>query len=133
MKRLVTLISLFGILLVVRLFFIRESNNIILYITLINSISLIIVIVSTIEQAFESIKKEVGKRRSPEQIKKIAINDVKSKKNILYIINLVVLVGIIFSSELYNDALSIFTIGASLLDTEISNLFKKLLGKWCKL
>lgn len=132
MKRSIIILLLFGLLLISRLFFISGTQDIILYITLINSISFIIVTISIIEKTFNSIKKEIHSKNIPSQIKNNEIKDVRKKKNILYLINLIVLIGIILSSEKYNDALSIFTIALSLLDEETSGVFEKIIKKWCK-
>lgn len=133
MKRSVAIISLFAILIISRLFFISKSIDIIPYITLINSISFIIVIISIIEDSYNSIRIEIANRDIPEQLKRNSIKDVKSKKLFLYLVNLLTLIGIVLSSEIYNDVLSILTIGISLLDEEIGWLFNKILRKWCKI
>lgn len=133
MKRSFTIILLFSILLVSRLFFIDKSENVILYITLINNISLIIVLISIIEDAYILLEKDINNRNISFQIKKRYIKDIKLKKNMLYFFTLFIFIDILFSCEKYNDALSIFTIGTSLLDSEISSIYKKILRKWCKL
>lgn len=133
MKRSIIIILLFGLLLISRLFFISGTENIISYITIINSISFIIVTISIIEKTFNLIKKEIQDKNIPSQIKNNEVKDVRIKKNILYLINLIVLIGILLSSEIYNDALSIFTIALSLLDEEISIIFEKIIKKWSKI
>lgn len=133
MKRSIIIILLFGLLLISRLFFISGTENIISYITIINSISFIIVTISIIEKTFNLIKKEIQDKNIPSQIKNNEVKDVRIKKNILYLINLIVLIGILLSSEIYNDALSIFTIALSLLDEEISIIIEKIIKKWSKI
>lgn len=133
MKRPIIIILLFGMLLVTRTYFINKSANIVLYITLINCISFIIVNISIIETAYITIIKEIDKKEINKQLKNNEKRDVTTKKIILCIMNMLVFIGIHLSSELFNDALSIFTIGLSLLDEEASVLFDKLLRKWCRL
>lgn len=133
MKRSVIIISLFLTLLLTRLFLINESKNVTLYITFINSISLIIVYVSIIEDTFISLKNIINQREVPLQIKNNMIKDVKFKKNITYLFILLLFIGIKLSSDTYNDAISIFTIAISLLDKEVSSAFLKLIRKWCRL
>lgn len=133
MKRTLIIASLFLLLLFTRLFLIENDKNIVIYITLINTISLIIVIISILEKTYISIKKEVNKKQIPSDLKKNQIKDAKYKKNLFYIINIGVLVGILFSSEKYNDALSIFTIGVSLLDHEICSVLKIIVKRWCRI
>lgn len=133
MKRSVIIISLFLTLLLTRLFLINESKNVTLYITFINSISLIIVYVSIIEATFISLKNIINQREVPLQIKNNMIKDVKFKKNITYLFILLLFIGIKLSSDTYNDAISIFTIAISLLDKEVSSAFLKLIRKWCRL
>ena len=133
MKRSFIIILLFSILLVSRLFFIDKSENITLYITLINNISLVIVLISIIEETYLLLEKEIKNRELSPQLKSRYVKDVKFRKNILYFISLLIFIDILYSCEKYNDALSIFTIGVSLLDSEISSIYEKILRKWCKL
>lgn len=130
MKRIFVIITLFLALLASRIFFINESKNIISYITLINSISFIIVIISIIEEAFNKVKSIINNKTISLQLKKNEIRDAKNKKNILYLINLIILIGIFLSSEKYNDSLSITTIAISLLDKEIETIFSNMIKKW---
>ena len=133
MKRTYIITFLFLILLITRCFFIDKSENIILYITLINSISFIIVVISIIEEMTRSIKVEVNNRSIPSQLKGNQIKEVKKKTFILSLCSLAVFFGTIISSEIYNDILSIVTVGISLLDNEISTLLKKIVKRWCKI
>lgn len=133
MKRSYIIILLFLALLSSRLFFIDDTKNIILYITLINSIALIIVIISSVEYTYNTLKDEINGRNIANEIKRRYIRDIKSKSVILCFASFTALVSLKFSSETFNDSLSIITIGISLLDTELSSLFEKLLKKWCKL
>lgn len=64
------------------------------------------------------------------QIKHNELKDARNKKNIIYIINFIILIGIPLSSEIYNDALSIITIAISLLDKEIGTIVSKTIKKW---
>lgn len=133
MKRTLIILLLFITLLASRLFFIDDTNNITVYITLINSISLIIVIASAIEYTYNILKEEINNRPIANELKKRYIKDIIEKSIILCYCSLLVLICLRFSSEKFNDALSIITIGISLLDSEISYLFKKILKKWCRL
>lgn len=133
MKRTFIILLLFLTLLASRLFFIDNTNNITVYITLINSISLIIVIVSAIEYTYNILKEEINNRPIANELKKRYIKDIIEKSIILCYCSLLVLISLRFSSEKFNDSLSIITIGISLLDSEISYLFKKILKKWCRL
>lgn len=133
MKKTVIIISLFATLLFTRLFLINKKENITLYITLINSISLIIVFVSILEHAFYLIKDEINKRKVPLQLKNNMIKDVRVKKVCMYLLILPVFIGIKLSSDEYNDALSILAIAISLIDKDVSNIFKEIIRKWCRL
>ncbi len=133
MKRSSIILLLFLALLSSRLFFIDNTKNIILYITLINSIALIIVIISAVEYTYNSLKNQINSRNIAYEIKKRYLRDIKSKSIILCFASFIVLISLKFSSEIFNDSLSIITIGISLLDTEISSLFEKILKKWCRL
>ena len=133
MKRTFIISLLFITLLASRLFFIDDTNNVTVYITLINSISLIIVIVSAIEYTYNILKEEINNRPIANELKKRYIKDIIEKSIILCFCSLLVLISLKFSSEKFNDALSIITVGISLLDSEISHLFKKILKKWCLL
>lgn len=130
MKRTFVIISLFLALLSSRIFFINGPDNIIPYITLINSISFIIVIGSIIEETFSKIKGMIKDKNIASQLKSNEIRDARSKKNILYLINFVMLIGIFLSSEKYNDSLAIITIAISLLDKEIETVFSNIIKKW---
>lgn len=130
MKRTFIIIPLFLALLTSRLFFINGPDNIIPYITLINSISFIIVIGSIIEETFSRIKNLIKDKNIAPQLKNNEIRDARSKKNILYLVNFVMLIGIFLSSEKYNDSLAIITIAISLLDKEIETVFSKIIKKW---
>lgn len=133
MKRSSIIILLFLALLSSRLFFIDNTQKIILYITLINSIALIIVFISAIEYTYSTLKTEINNRIIGIELKKRYIRDIKFKSIILCLICFIILISLKFSSEKFNDSLSIITIGISLLDTELSSLLKKILKKWCKL
>lgn len=130
MKRTFIIFSLFLALLATRLFFINGDNNITPYITLINSISFIIVIISIIEDTFSKIRNEINEKDVAPQIKLNETKDASNKKNILYTVNLIMLIGILLSSAEYNDALSIITIAISLLNEEIGIIVSKIIKKW---
>jgi len=130
MKRIFVIGLLFLALLAARVFFINGSTNIISYITLINSISFIIVIASILEETFSNIKNEIQRKSIALQLKKNEIKEAKTKKNYLYLINLCMLIGLSFTSEKYNDCLSITTIAISLLDKEIETVFSHIIKKW---
>lgn len=130
MKRTFVIIPLFLALLSSRIFFINGPDNVIPYITLINSISFIIVIGSIIEETFSKIKEMIKAKNIAYQLKNNEIRDARSKKNILYLINFVMLIGIFLSSEKYNDSLAIITIAISLLDKEIETVFSNIIKKW---
>lgn len=133
MKRTYIIIFLFLILLLCRCFFIGKSEHITLYITLINSISFIIVKISIIEKSIKILKEEINSRAIPSQLKRNQIKDVNKTKILLYIFSLVAFFGLLFSSDVYNDVLSIFTIGISLLDNEIAIVLAKIVKRWCQI
>lgn len=131
MKRTYIIIFLFLILILTRCFFIDKNEHITLYITFINSISLIIVNVLIIEKMMNSIKEEINNRSIPPQLKRNHIKDVTKKKIFLYSFCLIIFIGTLLSSDKYNDALSIFTIGVSLLDNELCFALTKIVKRWC--
>ena len=80
MKRIFVIITLFLALLASRIFFINESKNIISYITLINSISFIIVIISIIEEAFNKVKSIINNKTISLQLKKMKLEMPRTKR-----------------------------------------------------
>lgn len=133
MKRSVLIILLFAVLILSRIFFIDDKENIILYITIINSLSLIIVIITAIEDSYKLLLLEINNRKISNQLKSRYIKNIKKKEIELCLFTFFIFIGLLLSSEKYNDVFSIFTICVSILNKETSNICSKILKRWCRL
>ena len=83
------------------------------------------------DEFVNKIKEEINNRSIPPQLKRNHIKDVTKKKIFLYSFCLIIFIGTLLSSDKYNDALSIFTIGVSLLDNELCFALTKIVKRWC--